>query len=123
MAQLDGSDIVTIGSVVCVPDKSPARRDTGKLTFFPVYGSNARVLRLYLAKQQNETAALSSPLFYDIEQRREGRLARASMSSISYWLLELRSRARAAFERGSGPHVAGRKPKLGARRGARPSRH
>jgi hypothetical protein len=123
LVALDVSDIVTIGSVVCVAVKSRARRDQGKQTFLPVFGANARMLRLYLSKQQDEAAALTSPLFYNIELGREDRLARVSVSSISYWLLELRFRARAAFKRGSMSPVSEPKPKLRARRGARPSRH
>lgn len=123
LVALDVSDIVTVGSVVCVALKSRARRDKGKQTFLPVIGADSRVLRLYLAKQQDEAAALTSPLFYNIEHGHEDRLARASANSISYWLLELRLRARAAFKRGSAPHVSEPKQKLGATRGARPSRH
>ena len=106
LVALDVSDIVTIGSVVCVSLKSRARRDKGKQTFLPVIGAEARVLRLYLERQHDEAAALTSPLFYSIEHGREDRLARASANSISYWLLELRLRARAVFKRNSAPHAA-----------------
>jgi site-specific recombinase XerC len=123
LVALDVSDIVTIGSVVCVAVKSRTRRDKGKQTFLPVMGGDARVLRLYLATQQDEAAPLTSPLFYNIEHGREDRLARASANSISYWLLELRLRARAAFKRGRAPHVSEPKQTLGATRGGRPSRH
>jgi site-specific recombinase XerD len=94
LVALDVSDIVTIGSVVCVTVRSRARRHMGKQAFLPVLGADARVLQLYLTKQHHEAAALTSPLFYRTEQPRGARLARATMSSISYWLLELRSRAR-----------------------------
>jgi site-specific recombinase XerD len=97
---LDVSDIVTIGTVVCVAVKSRSRREKGKQTFLPVTGADARVLRKYLTKQHEEAAALSSPLFYNIEHGRTDHLARSSANSLSYWLLELRLRARAALKRG-----------------------
>jgi site-specific recombinase XerD len=96
---LDVSDVVIVGNVVCVAVGSRARRDKGKRTFLPVRGAEARVLRRYLRKQHAEAAPLTSPLFYSIEHGRADRLARASVSSISYWLLELRLRARAALKR------------------------
>jgi site-specific recombinase XerD len=113
LVALDVSDIVTIGSVVCVAVKRRARRVNGKQAFLPVSGADARVLRLYLAQQQHEAADLTSPLFYAIEHGREDRLTRASISSVSYWLLELRLRARTSEP----------KRKQRPKRGARPSRH
>lgn len=103
LVALDVSDIVTIGSVVCVAVKSRARRDKGKQTFLPLKGRGARVLRQYLAKQHEEAAPLTSPLFYNIEHGRPDRLARSSANSVSYWLLELRLRARAALKHGARP--------------------
>ena len=124
LVALDVSDIVTIGAVVCVAVENRARRDQGKQTFLPVFGAGARVLRLYLGKHRTDAAALTSPLFYDVEHGREVPLARARAraSAIGYFLLELRMRARAAFERDRAPHVPVPKPKSGAKRGARPAR-
>jgi site-specific recombinase XerD len=92
---LDVSDIVKVGSVVCVSIKSRSRRNERKRTFLPVIGGDARILRLYLDRQHEAAAALTSPLFCNIEHGRADRLARCSANSISYWLLELRLRARA----------------------------
>ena len=111
LVALDVSDIVTIGSVVCVAAKSRARRAKGKQALLPVFGADARVLRRYLTQQQHEAAALTSPLFYAMERGRDDRLARASVSSVSYWLLELRAR------------VSEPERKLRGTRRARPSRH
>jgi site-specific recombinase XerD len=122
LVALDVSDIVTIGSVVCVAVKNRARRDQGKQRFLPVFGGGARLLRLYLGRQQAEAAALTSPLFYDVQHGREGRLTRASANSISCWLLELRMRAGAEIKRGRAPHVPAPEAKREAKRGARPAR-
>lgn len=98
LVALDVSDIVTVGSIVCVSIKSRARRGDRKQTFLPVIGADARVLRTYLDRQHEEAAALTSPLFYNIERGRADRLARSSANSVSYWLLELRLRARAQLK-------------------------
>jgi len=88
---------------VCVAVKSRARRDQGKRTFIPVTGADARVLRRYLTTQHGEAAPLTSPLFYNIEHGRADRSARSSANSVSYWLLELRLRARATLKRSARP--------------------
>lgn len=95
LVALDVSDVVTLGTVVCVAVKSRARETRGEQTFLPVTGRDARTLRQYLAQQHDEAAALTSPLFHCIEHGRVDRLQRTSANSISYWLLELRLRARA----------------------------
>lgn len=110
LVALDVSDIVTVGSVVCVTVKSRARRDPRKRTFLPVLGDDARVVTAYLEQQHDEAAALTAPLFYSIEHGRADRLARASAHSVSYWLLELRLRARSGHGR-----------RRAARRSARPA--
>jgi site-specific recombinase XerD len=96
LVALDVADVVAVGAVVCVAVKSRARETRGQQTFLPLTGSAARTLRRYLAQQHDEGAALTSPLFYCIEHGRVDRLERTSANSISYWLLELRLRARAA---------------------------
>lgn len=104
---LDVADVVTIGAVVCVSVASRARGERGKQTFLPVIGPDARVLRAYVARQHDEAAAPTSPLFYNVEHGRADRLARISTNSISYWLLELRLRARAKLGgRSRAAHVA-----------------
>jgi len=95
LVALDVGDVVTVGTVVCVAVKSRARATRGQPTFLPLTGRDARTLQRYLAQQHAEVAALSSPLFHCIEHGRIDRLQRTSANSISYWLLELRLRARA----------------------------
>lgn len=92
---LDVSDIVLVGSVVCVSVRSRVRRARDRQTFLPVIGPDAKVLKQYLLRQHEEAAALTSPLFYNIEHGQADRLRRIAASAISYWLLELRLRARA----------------------------
>lgn len=124
VARLDVSDVVIIGSVVCVSVKSRLRRAQGKPTFLPVIGRDARVLKLYLQKQHDELAPLTSPLFYNIEHGQSDRLKRITVNAISYWLLELRLRARQRLTLAdSAPHVWPSKPKSGRTRGARASAH
>jgi site-specific recombinase XerC len=95
LVSLDVSDVVLVGNVVCVSVKSRARRERGKPTFLPVIGGDAKVLKQYLKRQHDEAAALTSPLFYNIEHGQSDRLRRIAASGVSYWLLELRLRARA----------------------------
>lgn len=95
---LDVSDVVLVGSVVCVSVRSRARRARDKSSFLPVIGADAKVLRSYLRRQHDEAAALTSPLFYSIEHGQADRLRRIAASGISYWLLELRLRARQSLE-------------------------
>jgi integrase len=94
--QLDVSDVVTVGAVVCVSVRGRRGRGRGKPTFLPVSGDDAQVLRAYLSSQHDEAAPLTAPLFYSIEHGQIDRLRRITSSSISYWLLELRMRARKA---------------------------
>jgi site-specific recombinase XerD len=91
---LDLSDVVLVGSVVCVSVRARARRARDQETFLPVIGADAKVLKQYLLQQHDEAAALTSPLFYNIEHGQTDRLRRIAASGISYWLLELRMRAR-----------------------------
>jgi len=94
LVQLDVSDVVLVGAVVCLSVKSRARRAKGQQTFLPVTGGDARVLRRYVETQHEEAASLTAPLFYSIEHGRIDRMRRITQSGISYWLLELRLRAR-----------------------------
>lgn len=91
---LDLSDLVLVGSVVCVSVRSRVRRARAEDSFLPVIGADAKVLKQYLQRQHDEAAALTSPLFYNIEHGQADRLRRMAASGISYWLLELRMRAR-----------------------------
>jgi integrase len=97
---LDVSDVVLVGSVVCVSVRSRARRARDKSSFLPVIGPDAKVLKSYILQQHDEMAALTSPLFYNIEHGRSDRMRRIATSAISYWLLELRLRARQKQSRG-----------------------
>jgi surfactin synthase thioesterase subunit len=99
LVALDVSDLVLVGSVVCLSVRSRARRDKGKQTFLPVIGADARVLKAYITRQHDEAAALTSPLFFSIEHGRIDRMRRITQSSLSYWLLELRLRARQRLAR------------------------
>lgn len=92
---LDVADLVMVGAIACVAVRSRARSSRGQDSFLPVRGRDARTLRRYLDEQHLEAAAATSPLFYCIEHGCSDRLQRTSASSISYWLLELRLRARA----------------------------
>jgi site-specific recombinase XerD len=94
---LDLSDLVLVGSVVCVSVRSRRRKDQGKPSFLPVTGQDARVLRQYLTRQHHQTAALTSPLFYGIEHGNDDRRKRITVNALSYWLLEVRLRARQAI--------------------------
>lgn len=96
IVELDVSDVVTIGRLVCLAVKSRVRRAGSGDSFLPVAGANARILARYVASQHDDTAALSDPLFYNVENGRDDRLTRISNNAISYWLFELRLRARAA---------------------------
>ena len=91
---LDVSDVVLVGAVVCVSVKNRARRAQGKPTFLPVIGGDARVLNAYVTRQHHEAAPLTAPLFYSIEHGQADRMRRITASAVSYWLLELRLRAR-----------------------------
>lgn len=95
---LDVSDVVLVGSVVCVSVRSRARRSRDKDTFLPVIGADAKVLKAYVTRQHDEAAALTSPLFYNMEHGQADRMKRIAASAISYWLLALRLRARQALE-------------------------
>ncbi|HEY6078092.1 MAG TPA: hypothetical protein VIW29_04780 [Polyangiaceae bacterium] len=119
LVALDVSDVVTVGAVVCVAVKSRARETRGEQTFLPVTGRDARLLRQYLAQQHDEAAALTSPLFHCIEHGRVDRLQRTSANSVSYWLLELRLRARARTHGVSAPRAATSKRKRTSSVGAR----
>jgi integrase len=99
LVALDISDAVLVGSVVCISIRSRARRAKGTPTFLPVSGADARVLKAYITRQHDEAAALTSPLFYSIEHGRIDRMRRITQSSLSYWLLELRMRARQKLAR------------------------
>jgi site-specific recombinase XerC len=124
LVALDVSDVVLVGSVVCLSVRSRARRAKGQQTFLPVIGKQARVLRAYLTRQHDEAAALTSPLFYSIEHGQADRLRRITASAVSYWLLELRLRARQQLaENGRAPRVSPSEPKPGRTRNARGSRH
>jgi len=124
LVALDVSDVVLVGSVVCLSVKSRARRAKGEATFLPVIGKEARVLRAYVTRQHDEAAALTSPLFYSIEHGQADRLRRITASAVSYWLLELRLRARQQLaETGQTPRVSPNQPKPGRTRSARASRH
>jgi site-specific recombinase XerC len=121
---LDLSDVVLVGSVVCVSVVSRRRRQRGKHSFLPVIGADARVLRAYVLRLHEEAAALTSPLFYSIEHGQTDRLRRITVNAVSYWLLEMRMRARQRLaENDRSPRVSpfGRKAK--ATRGKRSSRH
>ena len=113
LVELDISDVVQLGAVMCVRVKSRRQRDHGKQTFLPVIGTDARVLRAYLAQQQDEAAPAWSPLFYNVEHGRADRLRRITANAVSYWLLGLRLRAREAPSR-----VSGRGAKARSTRGA-----
>ncbi|HVY29082.1 MAG TPA: hypothetical protein VHB79_21135 [Polyangiaceae bacterium] len=91
---LDVSDVVLVGSVVCVSVRSRARKRRGAPSFLPVIGRDAKVLKRYIFQQHDEAAALTSPLFYNIEHGKSDRMQRIATSAVSYWLLELRLRAR-----------------------------
>lgn len=91
---LDVSDVVLVGSVVCVSVRSRARKGRKESSFLPVIGAGAKVLKSYVLQQHDEAAALTSPLFYNIEHGKSDRLQRIATSAVSYWLLELRLRAR-----------------------------
>lgn len=93
---LDVADVVSVGAVVCVSVRSRAPETRGERSFLPVMGRDARTLQQYLNQQHDEAASATSPLFYCIEHGRVDRLQRTSANSISYWLLELRLRARSA---------------------------
>jgi site-specific recombinase XerC len=95
LVNLDVSDVVLVGSVVCVSVKSRSRRERGKPTFLPVIGADAKVLKQYVKRQHAEAAPLTAPLFYNIEHGHADRLRRIAATGVSYWLLELRLRARA----------------------------
>jgi site-specific recombinase XerD len=120
LVALDVSDVVLVGSVVCVSVKSRRRRDQGKPTFLPVIGGDAKILKAYVTRQHDESAGLTSPLFYNIEHGKTDRMWRSSVNAVSYWLLELRMRARQHLVANNGaPPVSSSKPKPGATRGAR----
>lgn len=124
LVALDVSDVVLVGSVVCLSVKSRARRAKDEATFLPVFGKQARVLRAYVTRQHDEAAALTSPLFYSIEHGKADRLRRITASAISYWLLELRLRARQQLAESSPtPRVSPNPARPGRTRGARASRH
>ena len=93
--QLDVSDVVMIGRVACLAVRSRTRRGAAEASFLPLLGADSRVLGRYLAQQHHELAPLTAPLFYNVEHGREDRLTRITVSAISYWLFELRLRARA----------------------------
>jgi len=124
VAGLDISDVVLVGSVVCVNVRSRVRRAQGRRTFLPLIGADARVLKAYVWRQHDEAAALTSPLFYNIEHGQTDRLKRISVNAISYWLLELRMRARQRLaEDDNAPRVLPSRPQPGRARGARASAH
>lgn len=100
VVQLDVADVVTVGAVVCVRVRSRRRGDEGEESFLPVIGPDARVLRAYVADQHEQAAEPTSPLFYNIEHGQADRLKRITANAISYWLLELRLRARQALSDG-----------------------
>jgi site-specific recombinase XerC len=121
---LDLSDVVLVGSVVCVSVRSRRRREPGKRSFLPLIGADARVLRAYVLQQHEEAAALTSPLFYNIELGQTDRLKRITVNAVSYWLLELRLRARQRLaENDRAPRVSPFRPKPKATRSARGSGH
>jgi len=93
IVQLDVADVVQVGSVVCVRVTTRVK-GKGEESFLPVIGADARVLKNYLALQHDEAADPTSPLFYNIEHGQADRLKRITANAISYWLLELRMRAR-----------------------------
>ena len=97
LVALDVSDVVLVGSVVCLSVKSRKRRAQGKQTFLPVIGAEARILKAYITRQHDEAAPLTAPLFYSVEHGQADRLRRITASAVSYWLLELRLRARQLF--------------------------
>jgi site-specific recombinase XerD len=101
IVQLDVSDVVQVGSVVCVRVASRRASDKGQESFLPVIGADARTLRGYLAQQHDEAADEASPLFYNIEHGQGDRLKRITANAVSYWLLELRLRARQALAEGA----------------------
>lgn len=110
VVQLDVADVVTVGAVVCV--RVTDRHAPAKETFLPVIGADARLLRAYLAQQHDDLAAPSAPLFYNIEHGRADRLKRITANAVSYWLLELRLRARQALAEGElAPRVPQSEPK------------
>lgn len=120
VARLDISDVVMVGAVVCVSVKSRSGLQRGKPTFLPVIGRDARVLKLYLRQQHEEAAALTSPLFYNIEHGQSDRLKRITVNAVSYWLLELRMRARQRLTLADdAPRAWPPKAKAGRTRGAR----
>ena len=122
LVRLDVSDVVLVGSVVCVSVKSRKRGDQRKPSFLPVIGQSAKLLKAYVLRQHDEAAALTSPLFYNIERGQADRLKRITVNAVSYWLLELRLRARHAWTKNeNAPRVSPTKPKPGATRGARSS--
>lgn len=124
LVALDVSDLVLVGAVVCLSVKSRARRAQGQATFLPVIGKDARVLRAYLTRQHDEAAALTSPLFYSIEHGKVDRLRRITASAVSYWLLELRLRARQQLaENSQTPRVSPNEPKPRRTRSAGGSAH
>jgi len=124
VARLDVSDVVLVGSVVCVSVRSRVRHAQGKQTFLPVIGPDARALKTYVRRQHDEAAAPTSPLFYNIEHGQADRLKRITVNAVSYWLLELRMRARLRLTlTDSAPRVLPSKSKSGRTRGARTSAH
>ncbi len=102
IVQLDMADVVTVGAVVCVRVSSRLSRGKGgKESFLPVIGPDARVLRAYVSELHDEAAERGSPLFYSIEHGQADRRRRITANAVSYWLLELRLRARQALSNGA----------------------
>ena len=99
IVELDVSDVVMIGRVACLAVRGRKRRGQAEASFLPLLGADSRILGRYLAQQHHELAPLTAPLFYNVEHGREDRLTRITSSAISYWLFELRLRARARLRR------------------------
>jgi site-specific recombinase XerD len=95
IVELDVSDVVMVGRVACLAVRSRKRRGRPEASFLPLLGADSRILARYLARQHHELAPLTAPLFYNVEHGREDRLTRITVNAISYWLFELRLRARA----------------------------
>ncbi|MDF3065797.1 MAG: hypothetical protein K0R38_1398 [Polyangiaceae bacterium] len=92
IVHLNVADVLMVGAAVCV--RVRGRRALGRETFLPIIGADARTLRTYLSEQHGEAPDGGAPLFYNIEHGRADRRKRITANAVSYWLLELRLRAR-----------------------------
>jgi integrase len=92
---LDTTDLVNVGNIVCVKVRSRKRNKGAPPDLLPVLSAQARTLRAYRIFRRASSGD-ATPLFCSIQHGRRAEAKRITANAISYWLLELRLRARRA---------------------------